>query len=181
MKSKIFSTDLLLEFLDGSLSKLGSSLSLLQLGGQGLDLLLVAGLSLISFVLGDLEGLEVGGDDSQLFLQLDDLQLSGLCPLLSSLKLGLNLLESLLDLVVLLDGLLSLVPGVLQFLLQLSHPLLILDGSVLKDLPHSVRVISSSSSLVQLVGSNKKFVLAGLEITLKTLDSSVERVNLQLG
>merc|ERR1711997_1369429 len=164
------SVDLFLEFLDGSLGKFGSGLGLLQLGGEGLDLLLVAGLSLVGFVLRDLQRLEVGGDNSQLLLQLDDLHLSGLGPLLSSLQLRLNLLESLLDFVVLLVSLLGLVPGVLQLFLQLSHPLLVLDGSVLENLPHSVRVVSSSGGLVKLVGGLQQFVLTGFQIALKTLD-----------
>merc|ERR1711992_49495 len=106
--------------------------------------------------------------------KLDNLHLSGLGSLLSSLQLRLNLLESLLDFVVLLVSLLGLVPGVLQLLLQLPHPLLVLDGSVLKNLPHSVRVVSSSGGLVKLVGGLQQFVLTGLQVALKTLNPPVE-------
>merc|ERR1712226_1136010 len=153
----------------------------IQLGGESLDLFLVAGLSLVGLVLGDLQGLEVGGDNSQFLLELDDLHLSSLGSFLSSLQFRLNLLESLLNLLVLLVGLLCLVPGVLQLLLKLSHSLLILDGSVLKNLPHSVRVVSSGGGLVKLVGGDKKFVLAFLQVFLESLDSSVESIDFQLG
>merc|ERR1712038_1904636 len=174
------SINLLLEFLDGSLSKLSSGLCLLQFSSQSLDLLLVAGLSLVGLVLRHLQRLEIGSNNSQLLLQLDDLQLSSFSSLLSSLKLGLNLLESLLNLFVLLVSFLSLIPGILQLLLQHAHSLLILDCSVLQDFPHSVRVISSSGGLVEFIGSNKKFVLTFLQIFLKTLDSSVQSIDFQL-
>merc|ERR1719323_606108 len=86
-------------------------------------------------------------NNSQFFFQLNDLHLSSLCSLLSSLKLRFHLLKSLLDLLILLICFFSLVSGRLQFLLKLAHSLLILFSSVLQNLPHSVRVISSSSSL----------------------------------
>merc|ERR1711913_101886 len=174
------SVNLFLEFLDRSLGKFSSGLGLLQFGGESLDLLLVAGLSLVGLVLGDLERLEVGGDHSQFLLQLDNLHLSSLGSFLSSLQLSLNLLKSLLNLLILLVRLLCLVPGILQLLLQFSHSLLVLDGSVLENFPHSVRVVSSSGSLVKLVGGLKQFILAGLQVPLQTLNPPVERVHLQL-
>merc|ERR1712029_1004539 len=126
------SVNLLLEFLHRSLSKLSSSLSLLQLGSQRLDLLLVTGLSLISLLFRHFKRLQVAGNNSQLFFKLNDLHLTSLCSLLSSLKLTLDLLQSLLNLLILLVSILSLVPGSLQLLFQLGHPLLILDCSVLQ-------------------------------------------------
>jgi hypothetical protein len=47
-------TDLLLELLDGLLGELCPGLGLLQLGGQGLDLLLVALLTLVGLLLSNL-------------------------------------------------------------------------------------------------------------------------------
>merc|ERR1711913_175106 len=175
------SVNLFLEFLDRSLGKFSSSLGLLQFGGESLDLLLVAGLSLVSLVLGDLQRLEVGGDHSQFLLQLDNLHLSCLGSFLSSLQLRLNLLKSLLDLLILLVCLLCLVPGILQLLLKLSHSLFVLDSSVLKNFPHSVRIVSGSGSLVELVGGNEKFILALLKIFLQTLNPPVESIDFQLG
>merc|ERR1711913_226291 len=174
------SVNLFLEFLDRSLGKFSSSLGLLQFGGESLDLLLVAGLSLVSLVLGDLQRLEVGGDHSQFLLQLDNLHLSCLGSFLSSLQLRLNLLKSLLDLLILLVRLLCLVPGILQLLLKLSHSLFVLDGSVLENFPHSVRVVSSRGSLVELVGGLKQFILALLKIFLQTLNPPVESIDFQL-
>merc|ERR1719270_1571298 len=115
-----------------------------------------------------------------LFFKLNDLHFSSLCSLLSSLKLRFNLLQPLLNLLILFVSIFSLIPSCLKFLLKLAHPLFILDGSVFQDLPHSVRVISSSSSLVKFVGCLEKFVLTLLKIFLKTLNSSVESINLQL-
>ena len=80
------SVDLLLELLDGLVGKLGSGLSLLQLGGESLDLLLVGLLPLVGLLLGDLQRLEVVGNNSQLLLQLQDLGLTSVCPLLGLLQ-----------------------------------------------------------------------------------------------
>merc|ERR1712027_146219 len=74
----------------------------------------------------------------------------------------------------------SLVSSSLELFLQFPHPLFILNGSILQNLPHSVRVISSSGSLVQLVGGLKELVLTGLKISLKTLNSPVKSVDLKL-
>merc|ERR1712029_1250346 len=174
------SVNLLLEFLHRSFSKLCSSLSLLQLSSQRLDLLLVAGLSLISLLFRHFKRLQVAGNNSQLFFKLNDLHLSSLCSLFSSLKLRFHLLKSLLNLLILLICFFSLISCSLQFLLKLAHSFFILNSSVLQNLPHSVRVISSSSSLVKLVGGLKKFVFTLLKIFLKTLNSSVQSVDLQL-
>merc|ERR1712032_98592 len=157
--------NLFLEFLNRSLSKLSSGLRLLQLGSQRLDLLLVAGLPFIGLLLRDFKRLQVAGNNSQLLLKLNDLHLASLCSFLSSLKLTLNLLQS---------------PGILEFLLKLAHSFLILNSPVLQHLPHSVRVISSSGSLVKLVGGLKELVLTSLQISLKTLDSSVKSIDLKL-
>ena len=53
-KSKQKSGHLLLQFLDGLLSELSAGLGLLQLGAQGLDLLLVGLLPLVGLLLGNL-------------------------------------------------------------------------------------------------------------------------------
>merc|ERR1712025_1430163 len=158
------SINFLLEFLDRSFSKFCSSLSLLQLGCKRLDLLLVAGLSLVGFVLRNFKGFQVSSNNPQFFLKFNNLHLSCFCSLFSSLKLSLNLLESLLNLFILLISFFSLVSGGLKFLLQFGHSFLILDSSVFQNLPHSVRVISSSSSLVKFICSLKKFILTLLKI-----------------
>merc|ERR1711950_24883 len=152
------SVNLFLEFLHRFLCKLSSGLSLLQLSCQRL---------------------EVIGHNSQLLLQLNDLHLSSISSLLSPLKLRLNLLQSLLDILILFVSILSLISGILQFLLQFAHPLFILDCPVLQNLPHSVRVISSSGSLIQLLGGHQQLVLTGLQVTLKGLDSSVKSIDLK--
>merc|ERR1719410_1599782 len=174
------SVNLFLEFLDRSLSKFSSGLCLLQLGSKRLDLFLVAGLSLVGLLFRDLKGFQVAGNNSQFFFKLNDLHFTSFCSLFSSLQFRFNLLKSLLDFLILLISFLSLVSGRLQFFLKFSHSLLILNGSVLQNLPHSVRVISSSSSLVKLVGSLKKFVFTLLKIFLKTLNSSVKSIDFQL-
>merc|ERR1712029_394810 len=174
------SVNLLLEFLHRSLSKLSSGLSLLQLGSQRLDLLLVTGLSLICLLFRHFKRFQVAGNNSQLFFKLNDLHLTSLCSLFSSLKLRFHLLKSLLNLLILLICFFSLISGRLQFLLKLAHSFFILFSSVLQNLPHSVRVISSSSSLIKLVGGLKKLVFTLLKIFLKTLNSSVQSVDLQL-
>merc|ERR1719187_2180183 len=144
------SVNLLLEFLDRFVSKFSSSLSLLQLGGQGLDLLLVGLLSLVG-----------------LLLSLLQVRLTG------SKLLGNLLIRSI-------SGL-SLVSGILEFLLQLSDSLVIISGFVLKDLLGSLGVVSSSSSLVKLGVGLLEFLLGLLEVLLKARYSSVQGVHLSLG
>merc|ERR550534_258898 len=105
---------LLLKLLHGLLSKLSPSFSLLQLGSQGLDLLLVGGLPLVGLLLGDLQGLQVVCHNPQLLLQLDNLDLTNLCPLLSPLQVSLSLHKLLLHLVILLVCILGLGSDSLQ-------------------------------------------------------------------
>merc|ERR1719180_382750 len=92
--------DLFLELLHRPLGKFSASLSLLQLGCQGLDLLLVGGLPLVGLLLGHLQGLQVVCHNPQLLLQLDDLDLTHLSALLGPLQVSLSLDEFLLHLVV---------------------------------------------------------------------------------
>merc|ERR1719410_1550849 len=174
------SVNLFLEFLDRSLSKFSSGLGLLQLGSKRLDLFLVAGLSLVGLLFRDLKGFQVAGNNSQFFFKLNDLHFTSFSSFLSSLQFRFHLLKSLLDFLILLISFLSLVSGRLQFFLKLSHSFLILNGSILQNLPHSVRVISSSSSLVKFIGSLKKLVLTLLKIFFKALYSSVKSIDFQL-
>merc|ERR1719187_2247551 len=109
--------NLLLKLLDGFVGKLSTSLSLLQLGGQGLDLLLVGLLSLVSLLLGDLKGLEIVGDDSQLLFKFKDLCLSGIGSLLSLLEIRLTGGELLGNLLISSISSLGLVSSILEFLL----------------------------------------------------------------
>merc|ERR1719187_1929357 len=137
------SVNLLLEFLDRFVSKFSSSLSLLQLSGQGLDLLLVGLLSLVGLLLGDLQRLEVVGHNSQLLLELKDLGLAVVGSLLSLLQVRLTGSKLLGNLLIRSISSLGLVSGILKFLLQLSNSLVIISGFVLKDLLGSFGVVSS--------------------------------------
>merc|ERR1711915_517653 len=119
------SVNLLLQLLHRLLSKLGTSLSLLQSGCQGLDLLLVGLLPLVGLLLSHLQGLQVVGNNSQLLLKLHNLGLTSFSTLLSTVEICLTLLQLLGHLLILAVGILSLVSGVLQLLLELDHPLLI--------------------------------------------------------
>merc|ERR1711887_102894 len=125
---------LLLQFLDGLLSELGAGLGLLQLGAQGLDLLLVGLLPLVGLLLGNLQRLEVVGDHPQLLLELEDLGLSHIGALLGLLKLGLAGGKLLCNLIVGSVGSLSLLPCLLELLLQNCDPLLVLFSLALENL-----------------------------------------------
>ena len=59
----------------------------------------------------------------------------------------LSSLQLLADLIVLLVRILRLVPGLLELLLQLAHPLLVLNCAALKNLPHPIAVIRSGGRL----------------------------------
>merc|ERR1719361_3251819 len=96
--------------VSGLLGELSSGLSLLQLRAECLDLLLVGLLTLVGLLLGNLQRLEVVGDDPQLLLQLKDLSLSHI------------------------SALLGLLQRLLQFLLKSSDPLLVLVGLALENL-----------------------------------------------
>merc|ERR1719464_1393894 len=124
---------LLLQFLDGLLSELSTSLSLLQLGTQGLDLLLVGLLPLVGLLLCHLQGLEVVGNNPQFLLQLKDLCLSNISSLLGLLQLGLAGGKLLGNLIIVEVCCLGLLPSLLQLLLQSSDPLLILIGLALEN------------------------------------------------
>merc|ERR1719322_1554106 len=77
-------------------------------------------------------------------------------------------------------SILSLCSGLLEFLFQRLHPLLILLTFVGQDLAHTLRVITSGGSLVKLGHSNNKFLFILLQILLKLLDSSVKSIDLSL-
>merc|ERR1719474_865445 len=115
----------------------------------------------------------------QFFFKFDDFHFSGFGSFFSSLKLTLNLSQSLLNFFIFLVCVFSLVSSSFKFLLQFSHSFLVLDGSVFKDLPHTVAVISSSSSFVKLGGCNEELVFTSLKISLKALDSSVQSIDLK--
>merc|ERR1719454_1832266 len=132
---------LLLQLLDGLLSELSTGLGLFQLGAQGLDLLLVGLLPLVSLLLGNLQRLEVVGDDPQLLLQLKDLSLSHISALLGLLQLSLAVGKLLGNLIVSGVGCLSLLPRLLQFLLKSSDPLLVLVSLALENLLGALRVV----------------------------------------
>merc|ERR1712012_1239230 len=154
---------------------------LFELLGEGLDLLLVGLLPLVGLLLGNFERLEVVGNNSQLLLELHDLGLSGLGSLLGPLEVGLALLELLGDLLVLSVGFLGLVSGLLEFILELGHSLLVFLGFVLEDLLHTLGVIGGGGSLVELLVGNKELLLGLLEVLLKSLHPPVEGVDLGLG
>ena len=60
----------------------------------------------------------------------------------------LGSLQLLADLIILLVCVLCLVPGFLELLLQLAHPLLVLNCAALKHLPHPIAVIRSGGRLL---------------------------------
>merc|ERR1719391_1209575 len=171
---------LLLQFLHGLLSELSASLSLLQLGAQSLDLLLVGLLPLVCLLLRNLQGLEVVGNDPQLLLQLEDLGLSPISALLGLLQLGLAVGQLLGDLVVGSVGCLGLLPCFLQLLLQGSDPLLIFVGLALENLLGALGVISSSGGLVQLGDGSDHLLLGLLQILLKAGHPPVQGIHLEL-
>merc|ERR1719167_1758801 len=117
---------LLLQLLDGFFGKLSAGLGLLQLGAQGLDLLLVGLLPLVGLLLSHLEGLQVVGNNPQLFLQLNDLVLTDISALLSLLKVSLAGGQLLGYIVIGSVSCLGLLTSLLQLLLQRGDPLLIL-------------------------------------------------------
>merc|ERR1712106_64831 len=151
-----------------------------NLAEKGLDLLLVACFSLVGLLFRDFQGFEIVSNNSQLFFQLYNFDFTNLCSFFCSLKLTLNLLQPLCNFIVFFVGIFSLGSCSFQFLLKLAHSVFILDCSALQHLPHTVAVISSSGGFVKFVGSEEKFVFTGFKITLKTLNSSVQSINLQL-
>merc|ERR1719201_2902272 len=159
---------LLLQLEHRLLCKLGAGLGLLQLGSQGLDLLLVGLLPLVGLLLGHLQGLEVVGHNPQLLLQLKDLGLTDVSALLGLLEVGLAGGKLLGDLVVGGVGGLGLLPRLLQVLLKACNPLLVLVGLALEDLLGALRVVSSSSSLVKLGHSRHHLLLGLFKILLKS-------------
>merc|ERR1719275_27061 len=172
---------LLLQLEHRLLCKLGTGLGLLQLGSQGLDLLLVGLLPLVGLLLGHLQGLEVVGHHPQLLLQLEDLGLTHICALLSLLKIGLTCGKLLSNLVVGGVGGLGLLPRLFEVLFKANNPLLVLVSLALEDLLGTLRVVSSSSSLVKLGHSRHHLLLGLLEILFKSRHPPRECVHLELG
>merc|ERR1712105_458025 len=73
--------NLLLQLLDRFVCKFCSCLCLLQFGSEGFDLFLVGLLALVGFFFSNLQRLQIVGNNSELFLQLQDLGLSNICSL----------------------------------------------------------------------------------------------------
>merc|ERR1719244_2457233 len=73
------SVNFLLQFLNRFVSKLCSCLCLLQFGSEGFDLFLVGLFALVGFFFSNLKRLQIVGNNSKLFLQLQDLGLSNIC------------------------------------------------------------------------------------------------------
>merc|ERR1719474_2011932 len=115
------------------------------------------------------------------FCRLPRPGLSGLGSLLGPLEVSLALLELLGDLLVLSVGFLGLVSGLLEFILELGHSLLVFLGLVLEDLLHTLGIIGGGGSLVELLVGNKELLLGLLEVLLKSLHPPVEGVDLGLG
>merc|ERR1719385_538073 len=161
------SVHLLLKFLNRLLGELGPSLRLLQLGAQGLDLLLVGLLPLVRLLLRNLQRLEVVGNNPQLLLQLQDLGLSHISSLLGLLKLGLTGGKLLGDLVIGGVGRLGLLPRLLQLLLKGCDPLLVFFSLALENLLGALGVVGGSCCLVQLGNGSHHLLLGLLQILLK--------------
>merc|ERR1719189_1575306 len=106
--------NLMLELLDRFFSKLSSGLSLLQLASECLDLLLVGVLTLVGLLLGNFQGLQVVGNNSQFFLEFHDFSFTILCPLLCSLKVSLTLSEPLCNFFILGISIFCLCSGFLE-------------------------------------------------------------------
>merc|ERR1712073_223649 len=164
---------LLLQLLHRLVSKVSSGLSLLQLGGQRLDLLLVRLLPLVGLLLGHLQGLEVVGHHPELLLQLQDLLLSNIGSLLRLLQVAIASSKILGNLLISSVGSLGLVPGILEILLQSDDPLLIIHSLVLKHLLGTFIVISSGARLLKLGVGLQQLLLGLLQVLLKTRDSPV--------
>merc|ERR1719398_80736 len=116
-----------------------------------------------------------------LLLQLEDLGLTDVSALLGLLEVGLAGGKLLGDLVVGGVGGLGLLSRLLQVLLKANDPLLVLVGLALEDLFGTLRVVSSSSSLVKLGHSRHHLLLGLLEILFKSGHPPRERVHLELG
>merc|ERR1712180_315927 len=172
---------LLLQFHHGLLSKLSSSLGLLQFGSQCLDLLLVCLLTLIGFLLSNLKRFEIVGHNSQFFFKFNDLSLSDLSPFLSLLQIRLALHQFLGHFIVLCISSLSLLPGFFQISLQLRDSLIIFVGLALENLLGTFRIVRSSGSFVKFSVSGLHFLFSLLQIFLKSRHTSVESVHLQFG
>merc|ERR1719357_947527 len=171
---------LLLKFLNRLLCELGSCLRLLQLGAQSLDLLLVGLLPLVRLLLSYLERLEVVGDNPQLLLQLEDLGLTHVGALLRLLQLGLAGGQLLRNLIVVSVGGLSLLPGLLELLLQSGDPLLVLVGLALEHLLGTLGVVGSSGGLVELGHGGHHLLLGLLKVLLEAGHPPVQGVHLEL-
>merc|ERR1719222_1159996 len=172
---------LLLQFEYRLLGKLGAGLGLLQLGSQGLDLLLVGLLPLVGLLLGHLQGLQVVRHNPQLLLQLEDLGLTDVSALLGLLEVRLTSSQLLGNLVVGCVGGLGLLPRLLQVLLQSNDPLLVFVSLALENLLGTFRVVSGSSSLVKLGHSCHHLLLGLLEILLESGHPPCECVHFELG
>merc|ERR1711872_54597 len=177
--------NLLLKLLDGFVGKLSTSLSLLQLGGQGLDLLIVGLLSLVSLLLGNLKGLEIVGDDSQLFFEFKDLCLSGICSLLSLLKIRLTGSELLgsFGIVSSSSSLVKLGVGLLEFLLGFLKVLLKAGYSSVQGVHLSLGSHQGLFLLLKLESDNSKPLRAEVKLGLQLsgLGSQLGHFILSLG
>merc|ERR1719187_1594035 len=180
------SVNLLLEFLDRFVSKFSSSLSLLQLGGQGLDLLLVGLLSLVGLLLGDLQRLEVVGHNSQLLLELKDLGLAVVGSLLSLLQVrltGSKLLGNLLIRSISSSSLVKLGVGLLEFLLGLLEVFLKAGYSSVQGVHLSLGGHQGLLLLLELKGDDSKPLGAEVKLSLQLsgLGSKLGDLILSLG
>merc|ERR1719348_2755077 len=175
------SVHLLLKLLDGLLGKLSPGLSLLQLGAQCLDLLLVGLLPLVGLLLCNLKRFQVVGHHPELLLKFEDLGLSSVCSLISLLELRLTGSQLLGNFVIGSVGGFGLVSGGLQFFFKHLNSLVILLSLVLEDLLCPLGVVSSSGGLVKFLVGGEELLLGGLKVLLKLLDSPVQGVHLSLG
>merc|ERR1719517_254032 len=139
-----------------------------------LDLLLVRLLPLVGLLLGHLQRLEVVGHHPELLLQLQDLLLSNISSLLCLLQVAVASSKILGNLLISSVSSLSLVPGILQILLQSDDPLLIIHSLVLKHLLGTFVVVSSGARLLKLGVGLQQLLLRLLEVLLQTRDSPVE-------
>merc|ERR1712198_6012 len=100
---------------------------------------------------------------------------------LSSLTSRFLFSHLLLGFIILLVSVLCHLLCFLEFLGQANKFLLILSSSVLKDLLHTITVISCGCCLVKLLAGKNELGLCCLEVLLKLLDTTIEAVELGFG
>merc|ERR1712213_299281 len=109
-----------------------------------------------------------------------------LCSLVSALSSALSRSDSTVaqllgDFIVFLVSLFSQYSGILKLVLKGFHSLFVLQALVLQDLAHTLGVITSGGSLVQLLGGIQELLLGDIEVGLQLLHLLLEIADFLLG